>query len=367
VATRLTTRLGLRYPIAQGPMGGGYSTPALVAAVSNAGGLGGLGGYHLEPGELARQVAEIRARTPHPFAVNLWVPHAAETVVDPPAAVVASALALLAPYGEELGLSPLAASPVAAPHDFAAQVAAVLEAGAPVLSLIFGAPPAGVVEAAHRRGALVMGTATTVDEAEALEAAGVDVVVASGFEAGGHRGSFLRPAEESLVGTLALVPQVRDAVRVPVVAAGGIADGRGVAAALVLGADAAMVGTAFLRAPESGAGPALRTALADGARARRTTLTRAISGRLARVMENRFTRELAGHRARLAPWPVQGALGRGLRQAAEAAGRDDFSGLFAGQAAPLAAGGAAAEIMERLAAETAAALGVRGAVEAAGG
>jgi nitronate monooxygenase len=258
------------------------------------------------------------------------------------------ALELLQPYRDELALPALREPPIVAPQDFAAQAAAALDAGAPVLSVTFGLPPNDLVEAAHRRGTLVMGTATTVDEAEALEAVGVDLIVASGAEAGGHRGSFLRPAESSLVGTLALVPQVRDAVRVPVIAAGGIADGRGLAAALVLGADAAQIGTAFLAADESGASPLHRAALSDHARARHTTLTRVFSGRLARVIENRATRELGARADRLAPWPIQGALGRDVRQAAEAVGRDDLSALYAGQAAPLARRRAAADVVRDL-------------------
>jgi nitronate monooxygenase len=356
-ATRFTARVGVRYPLVQGAMGGGHSTPALVAAASNAGALGSLGAYHLAPTQIAEQVAAIRARTPHPFAVNLWVPHPGETAGDADALDLAPALALLQPYRDELGLPPLGRPPVVPAQAFAAQVEAVLDAGAPVLSVVFGVPPADVVEAAHRRGVLVIGTATTVDEAEALEAGGVDLVVASGFEAGGHRGSFLRPAEASLTGTLALVPQVRDAVRVPVVAAGGIADGRGVAAALVLGADAAQVGTAFLAADEAGAGALHRAALTDPGRARRTTLTRAFSGRLARVLENRATRELGAQAGRLAPWPVQGALVRDVRQAAEAAGRDDFSALFAGQGAPLARRRAAVDVVRTLVEGAAAAFG----------
>ena len=271
-----------------------------------------------------------------------------ETAPDVAAPPDASALALLQPYRDELGLPPLHEPPVSVPQDFAAQAAAVLDAGAPVLSVTFGVPPNDIVETARRRGALVMGTATTVDEAVALEAGGVELIVASGFEAGGHRGSFLRPAEASLVGTLALVPQVRDAVRVPVIAAGGITDGRGLAAALVLGADAAQLGTAFLVAEESGASPLHRAALADPSRGRRTTLTRAFSGRLARTIENRATRELAPNADRLAPWPIQGALGRDLRRAAEAAGRDDLSALYAGQAAPLARRRPAADVVREL-------------------
>ncbi|HKH48761.1 MAG TPA: nitronate monooxygenase, partial [Thermoanaerobaculia bacterium] len=200
----------------------------------------------------------------------------------------------------------------------------------------------------------LVGTATTPDEAEALEENGADLVCASGFEAGGHRGSFLRPAEQSLTGTLALVPQVVSAVRVPVLAAGGIADGRGVAAALVLGAAAAQIGTAFLMCRESGASDLHRAALADRTCARRTALSRAYTGRLARMLANRYTDEMAQPPSELLPYPLQNELTRELRSAAARAGRDDLLALYGGQSAPLASLSSAADLITTLAAETSA-------------
>jgi len=345
---RFTALAGCRYPIVQGPMGGGHSTPALVAAVSDAGGFGSLGVYQLAPPEIEAQIADVRRRTERPFGVNLWVPLATDTASEANTADLRAALALVQPYRDELALPSLAEAPAARPQDFDAQVEAVLRAGPPAVSFTFGVPPDGFVREARRRGIVTIGTATTVDEAEAVAASSADAVCASGFEAGGHRGSFLRASEQSLMGTLALVPQVRDAVDLPVIAAGGIADGRGVAAVLALGADAAQLGTAFLVCDESGAGALHRAALADRRRARITTLTRAFSGRLARVLENRFTRDLAAHQGELAPWPVQGALTRELRAASEAAGRDELSGLFAGQSAALASARPAAALVEAL-------------------
>jgi nitronate monooxygenase len=261
-STRLTERFRCRYPIVQGPMGGGASTPELVAAVSNAGGLGSLGCYHLEPAAILRAAAEIRRLTDRPFNLNLWIPREREDVGSLGAPEAARALARLQPYRDELGLPPLAEPPAPTVQDFEQQFEAVLEARPAAFSFIFGLLPAPLAAEARRRGITLIGTATTVDEAEALEESGVDLVVASGFEAGGHRGSFLRAAEQSLTGTFSLVPQVVSAVRVPVLAAGGIADGRGVAAALVLGASAAQIGTAFLLCRESGASDLHRTALA---------------------------------------------------------------------------------------------------------
>ena len=349
-STRFTERIGCRYPIVQGPMGGGASTPELVAAVSNAGGFGSLGAYHLEPAEILRAAAEIRRLTDKPFALNLWIPRAQEDYGHQ--GDVARALARLQPYRDELGLPPLAEPPAPGVQDFERQFEAVLEARPAAFSFIFGLLPAPMAAEARQQGIVLIGTATTVEEAEALEASGVDFVCASGFEAGGHRGSFLRPAEESLTGTLPLIPQVVSAVRVPVLAAGGIADGRGVAAALVLGAAAAQIGTAFLMCRESGANALHRAALADRERARRTALTRAFTGRLARVLANRFTEEMAQPPSELLPYPLQNAITREIRLAAARAGRDDLLGLYGGQGAPLASPRQAGDLVAALAAET---------------
>jgi nitronate monooxygenase len=351
-STSFTERFGRRYPIVQGPMGGGASTPELVAAVSGAGGLGSLGCYHLEPAAILQAAADIRSLTAEPFNLNLWIPREREDGGSLGAAEAARALASVQPYRDELGLPPFPETPAPTVQDFERQFEAVLEARPAIFSFIFGLLPAPMVAEAHRRGIALVGTATTVEEAEALEASGVDFVCASGFEAGGHRGSFLRPAEQSLTGTLALVPQVVSAVRVPVLAAGGIADGRGVAAALVLGAAAAQIGTAFLMCRESGASDPHRAALADRARARRTTLSRAYTGRLARMLANRFTDEMAQPPAELLPYPLQNEITRELRYAAAHAGRGDLLPFYGGQSAPLASLGSAGGLVAALAAET---------------
>lgn len=354
-STRFTERFGCRYPIVQGPMGGGASTPELVAAVSGAGGLGSLGCYHLEPAAILGAAADVRRLTAGPFALNLWIPRDREDPGSLGASEAARALARLQPYRDELGLPPVAEPPAPTVQDFERQVEAVLEARPAVFSFIFGLLPAPMVAEVRRRGIALIGTATTVDEAEALEASGVDLVCASGFEAGGHRGSFLRPAEQSLTGTLALVPQVASAVRVPVLAAGGIADGRGVAAALLLGAEAAQIGTAFLMCRESGASDLHRAALADRSRARRTALSRAYTGRLARMLANRYTDEMAQPPTELLPYPLQNEITRELRLAAARDGRDDLLAFYGGQSAPLASLGSAGDLVAKLAGETGAA------------
>jgi nitronate monooxygenase len=203
-----------------------------------------------------------------------------------------------------------------------------------VFSFVFGVPSANVLERCRSAGITTVGAATTADEARVLADSGVDMIVATGFEAGGHRVSFLREPEDCLTGTLALVPQVVDAVKVPVIAAGGIADGRGIAAALGLGAQAAQIGTAFLACEESNASPLHRARLFSPD-ARRTSLTRAFTGRLARSVHNDFIDATRGKDGMLAPYPVQAWLTAQLKAAALAAGRADVISLWSGQAAPL--------------------------------
>jgi len=341
--TALAGRLGIRHPLILAPMAGGPSTPALAAAVSDAGGLGSYGAAYLPPPKLREVIREIRAATARPFAINLF---ADEGVAADPA-VLQAAQAAVAKYRAELGLGPPAFAPGTV--TLAESFAVLLEEKVPVFSFTFGIPPREMLEACRRAGIFTLGTATSVAEARALEDAGVDAVCAQGAEAGGHRGTFDRDADPPLVGTMALVPQIASAVRVPVVAAGGIMDGRGVAAALALGAQAASLGTAFLLCPEAGTSPPYRAALRR-ARDESTVVTRAFSGRAARGLANRFTREMSG--APLAPYPAQNALTRELRAAAARAGDSGLLALWAGQAAPLARELAAGELVGQIMRET---------------
>lgn len=341
---RLAGLLGIDIPVVLGPFGG-VSSVGLTAAVSAGGGLGSFGLYGYDGDAIRRTAAELHAATNRPFALNLWVPTGTETTSLPQAEFDRYATALQ-PFFEELGL-PLPQMPARFMADYAEQVEATLEARPAVVSFVFGVPSSDVVEAAHRQGTKVVGTATTVAEAVALEDGGVDAVVASGMESGGHRVSFLAPAEESLMGTFALVPQVADAVRIPVIAAGGVADRRGVAAALALGADGVQVGTAFLATSESAAVPAYRDVLHSPAAAH-TVLTRALSGRLARGIPNRVVKGIAGDRT--APFPVQNWLTGRFRPEAAAQGNTDLMSLWAGQAAPLLRHRNAADVLAELAA-----------------
>lgn len=322
--------LGVDVPLVLGPFGG-MSSIELTALVSEAGGLGSYGLFGYAPDRIADTVARLRAATGRPFAVNLWVPTPDEA---PPGLDLRGPLAAVAPLYDELGIAVSPDQPERFGIDFEAQLDAAIEARPPVLSFVFGMPPAAAVDEAHARGIRLIGTATTVAEAVAIEAAGADAVVATGMEAGGHRVSFLESAEQSLVGTFALVPQVADAVRIPVIAAGGIADRRGAAAALALGATGIQVGTAFLRTRQSAASDAHRVALSRVA-ADDTVLTRAVTGRLARGIRNRLvdTIEAAG---RIAPYPAQSWVVGPVRAEANRRGLGGLQSLWAGQAAPLA-------------------------------
>jgi nitronate monooxygenase len=335
------SRFGLP-PIWMAPMAGEAASAALVAAVSAGGGFGQLGAAYLAPGRITEIAADIRARTDRPFGINLFCPQ--PWAHD--AAALDAYLARLAPWHAELGL-PAPVAPARFEEDFDAQLAATVAARPAVISFVMGDPGTARVAALKAQGFTVLGTATQVAEGRALQASGVDGVIAQGYEAGGHRGGFLGSAEGALIGTMALVPQLVDALDLPVIAAGGIADARGVAAAQALGAAAVTVGTAFLLVDECPLSPAYRAAL-QTATDTDSTLTRAFSGRLARGLANRVTRELDG--SPLPAFPQPNAASRPMRQAAAQAGRADFISLWAGQALPLQrAPGSAAALVAALA------------------
>jgi nitronate monooxygenase len=328
----LTNLLHVQHPIIQGPFGG-LRSQRLTAAVSNFGALGSLGANALEPTRISEAIAELRALTERPFAVNLWVSTEDEAAARSERAAFDASVAALAPRFRELG----AALPTYKRYpsmNFAAQARAVLDAKVPVFSFIVGVPPAEILQECRERGIVSIGTATTPAEAVALERAGVDAIVASGFEAGGHRGSFLARAEESLVGTFALVPQVCDVVSVPVIAAGGIADARGVVAAFALGASGAQIGTALLACDGSGATRAHRDALSRQSFTP-TALSHGLTGRLARGLNNRLMQTVNQPGVDVLPYPLQRGLVRELTQVAEAAGQSELTLMWSGQSAGL--------------------------------
>jgi nitronate monooxygenase len=325
--TRVSRLLSLDRPLVQGPFGGGLSTVALTTAVADAGGLGSFGVHHLEPDQIRDIGRQLHAATRRPFALNLWVSSHDMPEREMTRERFDAAVRRLGPLYDEVGV----AAPEY-PERFSAvfedQAEAVLDARPAAFSFVFGVPDERLLAAFREAGVVTLGTATTPDEAVALDEAGIDIVVASGAEAGGHRGAFLAPAEDSLVGTLPLVRVAVEEVRAPVIAAGGIADASGIVAALALGAEGVQIGTAFLATDESGATAEHRAELLRGAR--HTTLTRAFSGRLARGIPNRLTATDA-----IEPYPYQSYLLAPVQQAARAQGRTDVVAMWSGQAAPL--------------------------------
>ncbi|WP_366946089.1 nitronate monooxygenase [uncultured Maricaulis sp.] len=344
--TEIQRRLGLPHPIIQGPFGGGLSTVALAAAVSNAGGLGSYGAHILEPDEIAPLVEALRAATDGSIALNLWVSDHDPGGDDFGAEAFDAVWPLFAPFFAEYGID--RPEPPNRYHPrYADQVEALLEARPDVFSFVFGIPDPAVLAACRQRGIQTLGAATTLAEAEALDAAGVDLILATGSEAGGHRPAFLEPAENNLIGTLPLTRQIASRLRRPVIAAGGIADRSGIEAALTLGAGAAQLGTAFLACNESGTHDAHRDILFSD-RARHTALTRTYTGRLARGIPNRVMAEMDKRAGQLPPFPVQAWFLGHLKRAALAAGDEDFASLYAGQGAPLLKHRTVADLMSDL-------------------
>jgi len=329
----VSARLQLKVPIVQGPFGGGNSTVELASSVSNRGGLGSFGAHLLTPDEILETSKAISSRTSAAFALNLWVEdHDPEALTLSDDAYCAYA-AQFKPYYDEIGLD-LPKRPKRFHESFEEQVEAILEVRPPVLSFVFGIPSAKVLTACKEKGIMTIGAATSVVEAQALDQAGVDAIVATGFEAGGHRPSFLKRAEDSLMSTSALVQTAAARTDTPLIAAGGIVDGSGIKAARVLGASAAQLGTAFLACDESGTSNAHRQILFDKSAVADTTLTRTYTGRLARGVRNRLIEELERSDQQIAPFPVQAWFVAPLKKASTDANQTDLTSLYAGQSAP---------------------------------
>ena len=334
-------------PLIQAPMAGAQG-PELAIAVCKAGGLGSLPAAMLTPDRLREQIAAMRQATDAPFNVNFFC-HAE---AKPNPEIEARWRNRLAPYYAEAGIDPSAipAGPVRAPFD--ATLCAVIEETRPaVVSFHFGLPSAELLSRVKAAGALVLASATTVAEARSLEQHGVDAVIAQGREAGGHRGMFLSGDIDAQPGLISLAPQVRDAVRLPVIAAGGIGEGRGIAAAFALGADAVQIGTAYLRTPQATISPIHRAALAN-ARDDATRLTNVFTGRPARGLINRFVAEVGPMCEDAPQFPLAAGAAAPLRAAAEKRGSSDFSPLWAGESAALAREEGAEALTRRLWADT---------------
>ena len=326
-AQSLCDRCGLRVPILLAPMAG-VPTPALSAAIANAGGLGACGALLMAPDAIVAWANGVRGQSNGAFQLNLWIP-------DPPPVRDAEQEGRVRAFLGQFGPEVPAEAADAVPPDFAAQCEALLKVGPPIVSSIMGVYPPDFVAAMKARGIAWFATVTTAAEAKAAEAAGADVVVAQGAEAGGHRGRFdASAADRDAVGLFALLPAIADAVGVPVVATGGIADARGIAAAFTLGASAVQIGTGFLRCPEAGLNPAWSAGLAATA-PEDTMLTRAFSGRAGRSIATTYARAAADGPVP-APYPVQRALTQGMRDAAAKAGDLGRMQAWAGQSARLA-------------------------------
>lgn len=344
--TDLTDLLEVKHPVIQAPMAGA-ATPALAAAVSNAGGLGSLGCGEMSASDLKTNTAELRTLTNRPFNLNFFTHHTPRQ----DAQLDAQTRARLASFFEERGLGEPPGAALAPFGTFDADLmSALLEIRPAVVSFHFGLPGAAATEALREAGCIVLCSATTAAEATLLAEGGVDALIAQGWEAGGHRGTFETCYEDVGVGTMALVPQIVDAVDVPVIAAGGIADGRGIAAAFALGASGVQIGTAFLSCPEAGVSEAHQSALRD-ARDDDTRLSRAFSGRPARARNTRYIQAMAEHRATFPDYPTMYTYSVPLIDSSADNEDDDFQFLLYGQAAALNRELPAAELMETLVAE----------------
>ncbi len=354
--TKITRQLGMRYPIIQAPMAGGLSTPALVAAVSNCGGLGFLGAGYMKPPAIREAVQEIRQLTKFPFGVNLFIPPKRNNTVDMSAVnSMKQHLSSLKNIPHEIGKEILELTLSTSQIDFSDQLSIIVEEHVPIFSFTFGTLPSQDIENLKSRNIHVMGTATTEAEALALEMAGVSAVVVQGAEAGGHRGSFLESDDSSLVGLMALVPQVVDQLKIPVIASGGIMDGRGIAAALALGASGVQMGTAFIPSRECGAHPQYKEAVLKS-HGQKNVLTSAFSGKPARIIQNTFAVSMQQYQGPIPPYPLQNALTTPIRNWAAKHTLPDFMSLWAGQASPLSRESGAADLMVALIEETSKAL-----------
>lgn len=331
----MTELLNIKYPIIQAPMAGGITTSTLVAEVSNSGGLGMIGAGYMTPVQIREQIREIKKLTSNPFGINLFVPNEFKVTENE----IKSSNQLLNPIRQQLHLpqkenfEPPNFESVF--EEFIQQIKVVIEEKVPICSFTFGIPSKKLVTELKKANMILMGTATTVTEAVQNQKAGMDIVVVQGSEAGGHRGSFINRSQESSIGLMSLIPQVVDNVSIPVVAAGGIMDGRGLIASKCLGAMGVQMGTAFLTCIESGAHKVYKEAILN-AKEDETILTRSFSGKWARGVKNKFILEMKKHEASLPDFPIQNTLTQDIRKASILQNKHDFMSLWSGQSPRLA-------------------------------
>jgi nitronate monooxygenase len=327
--TRLTELIDIHFPIIQAPMAGGATTPELIAAVSNAGGLGSLGAGYMSANEIRNAVKAIRKLTNKAFMVNLFIHNPYNVTTD----LMQNACHDIYYSCRELDLE---ITPLAEPYaqSFEEQISVLVEEKIPVFSSTFGMLDEQWIEQFKKNHTIIIGTATTVTEARLLEKSGVDLIVAQGSEAGGHRGTFIGKAEDALIGLFNLIPQLIDQIKIPIIASGGIMNGRGIKAFLDLGADAVQMGTAFLTCFETGIPNVYKQVLLN-LQADNTVLTRAFSGKLARGIRNQFTERMRESQANILDYPVQNALTNKMRKKAKELNNSEFMSMWAGQSVAL--------------------------------
>ncbi|GAA0335996.1 nitronate monooxygenase family protein [Bacillus carboniphilus] len=332
----MTAKLKIKYPIIQAPMAGGVTTSELVSEVSNSGGLGMIGAGYMTPIQIRKQIRELKTLTSNPFGINLFVPNEFEVINDD----IQSANRLLNPIREQLNLPPKDRLEIpdftTVYETFIEQVKVVIEENVPICSFTFGIPSKKVISELKKSDIILIGTATTVREAVENEKAGMDIVVVQGSEAGGHRGNFIdNDYKDNLVGSMSLIPQVVDNVSIPVIAAGGIMDGRGLMASICLGAKGVQMGTAFLTCIESGANKAHKDTILNVTE-EDTRLTRSFSGKWARGITNNFILGMQTHESYLPEFPVQNTLTQDIRKVAASKNNKEFMSLWSGQSPRLA-------------------------------
>lgn len=338
---QLLASLNIKFPLVQAPMAGGLTTPELVAAVSNAGGLGSIGGALMTPDNLQATIRATRQLTSKPFSVNLFTPQRPERSIEK----IQKSFQMMAVYRQALGIDHDSHPEIIDPPVFEDQLKILMGEKIPIISFSFGVLSKNLIQELHHHQIIVIGTATNVREAIVLAESEYDIVVAQGTEAGGHRSTFLSSFDSSLIGTMALVPAIVDHIKLPVIAAGGVMDGRGLAAALCLGASAVQMGTAFLTCPEAGVHPHYRQAILTNTE-ENITLTSVFSGRPARGIRNRFTEEMKKYQDFLPDYPFQQSLTLGIRQKAAADNRPEFMSLWAGQGIRLSRSIPAAQLVQ---------------------
>lgn len=323
---KLTNKLGVKYPIIQAGMAGGTTTPELVAAVSNAGGLGTLGAGYMSSEQTRESIRKIKQLTDQPFAVNLFIPETPNVLEEE----VEQANEWLRPFREALKIAETPEVNEITAATFEKQIEIIMEEQVPVCSFTFGLPSKVMVQQLKEKGIMLVGTATTVEEAKANEAIGMDMVVMQGSEAGGHRGTFLGSFDEAMIGTMALIPQAVDQVHIPVIAAGGISDGRGVLAALVLGAQGVQMGTAFLTSSESGVHMQYKEAILN-TKEDQLVVTSTFSGKPARGIRNDFITKMEKYEKELPAYPIQNTLTKPIRSEAGKQNRPEWISMWCGQ------------------------------------